>query len=100
MSRYSEKERQRRCELVQRFPQSGLNKSDFCRQNELPINSFDYWRRMAKERDPSGSVGVQFIQVEVAASEKPDCVSTSPDVEVVLPFGVKLRFFGVGAREL
>ncbi len=99
MRKYPDKERQRRCELVRRFSRSGLKKSEFCRQNGLPINSFDYWLRVAEQRDSPDLIEAEFVRVEVAGSESAEFEPASPDLEIDLPFGVKLRFFGIGAQE-
>ena len=93
--RYSDRERRERFALARGFEASGLTKRDYCRQHGLSTGSFDHWLREAAKAEVGEREG-SFIEISVADSA-PEVQSRQPDLEVELPLGVKLRFFGTAA---
>lgn len=93
MKKYTESQRRQRLELVRSFPKSGLSRTEFCRRHNLPVSTFDYWRRTAQIEEASSTFEGQFVEVRVEDTE--DLRSTQ-DMEIELPYGVKIRFFGIG----
>lgn len=93
MKKYTEKERRQRLALVRSFPESGLSRAEFCRRHDLPVSTFDYWRRTARIEEAESTVDGHFVEVLVEdVAKEPEW---RPEMEVELPYGVKLRFFGV-----
>ena len=95
--RYSDRERRERFALARAFETSGLTKSDYCRRHGLSVNSFDYWLREAAKGE-SGAMDAAFFEITVADSA-PTLSPRQPDLEVDLPLGVKLRFFGTAVAK-
>ena len=93
--RYSKAERQRRFALVKSFPKSGLSRAEFCRLHGLTVNSFNYWLKEWRFQTGGSITDAEFVEVQIAESPEPTRVHRQPDVELELPHGVKLRFFGV-----
>lgn len=93
--RYSDRERQHRLALARGFDASNLTKVEYCRRHGLSANSFAYWYSQAKDQQSEGIVESAFFQVQVEDGP-PAATSRKPDLEVELPLGVKLRFFGTG----
>lgn len=90
--RYSDSERSERFALARRFRSSNLSKAEYCRRNGLSVNILDYWLREAAKEE-SGIVEAAFFEIQVADSG-PAAPARQPELEVELPLGVKLRFFG------
>ena len=95
--RYSDRERRERFALARAFETSGLTKSEYCRRHGLSTGSFDHWLREAS-RSESGTLEGSFIEISVADSA-PAISPQQPDLEVELPLGVKLRFFGTAVAK-
>lgn len=93
MKKYTEKERRQRLELVKGFRESGLSRAEFCRHHGLPVSTFDYWRRAARIEEAESTVDGHFVEVHVEDAHQE--TEPRPEMEVELPYGVKLRFFGV-----
>ena len=91
--RYNDRERRERFALARRFETSKLSKAEYCRQHQLSVNSFDYWLREAAKEE-QGAVEATFFEVQVSDNPAPILPPREPDLEVELPLGVKLRFFG------
>lgn len=90
--RYSDSERRERFALAQGFRSSNLSKAEYCRRNGLSASNLDYWLREAVKEE-SGVVEAAFFEIQVADGV-PSTPARQPDLEVELPLGVKLRFFG------
>jgi hypothetical protein len=93
--RYNNGERQHRLALARGFDASNLTKAEYCRRHGLSANSFAYWYSESKKTQPEGIVEAAFFQVQVEDGPRA-ASSRQPDLEVELPLGVKLRFFGTG----
>lgn len=93
--RYNNSERQRRIALARGFDESNLTKAEYCRRHSLSANSFAYWYSEAHKAQSEGIMEAAFFQVQVADT-LPAATPRQPDLEVELPLGVKLRFFGTG----
>lgn len=91
--RYSDRERRERFALARAFGQSNLTKAEYCRRHGFSAGSFDYWCREAR-KEKNGGIEEAFFEVQVADSTPVTRPSRQPDLEVELPLGVKLRFFG------
>lgn len=96
--RYNDRERRERFALARAFEQSNLTKAEYCRRHGFSTGSFEHWRREAKKAENGGIVEA-FFQVQVADSTPVNPPSRQPDLEVELPLGVKLRFFGTGVAK-
>ena len=94
--RYSKSERQRRFALVKSFPESGLSRAEFCRRHGLTVNSFNYWLKEMRIQGAESITDAKFVEVQIAENPEFTRISQQADVELELPHGVKLRFFGVG----
>ncbi len=95
--RYNDRQRRERLALARGFETSKLSKAKYCRQHGLSVNSLDHWLREATKEE-RGAVEATFFEVQV--SDGPTSVSSrQPDLEVELPLGVKLRFFGMAVTK-
>ena len=93
--RYSKAERQRRFALVKSFPESGLSRAEFCRRHGLTVNSFNYWLKEMRIQGVGSITDTEFVEVQIAEDPEFTRVPRQAEVELELPHGVKLRFFGV-----
>lgn len=94
--------------MARRFEQTSISKDNFCKAENISMSTLDYWRQQLRLDDTfgngyafQGAVEGQFVEL---IADKPGRVTTRPpapgqrpDLEVQLPLGVKLRFFGVGS---
>ena len=92
--RYNDRQRRDQFALARGFETSNLSKADYCRKHGLSVNSFDYWSREAAKEE-SGAVETAFFEIQVADSLPTITPPRQPDLEVELPLGVKLWFFGM-----
>lgn len=93
--RYNKRQKDERRALARRFEQSELSKTDYARQHGLSVNSLNYWIGEATKEE-SRAVETAFYEIKVTdgpVSSRQD-PPRQPDLEVELPLGVKLRFFG------
>jgi transcriptional regulator with XRE-family HTH domain len=79
--------------VQERFEQSGLSMSAFCRRSKLARGSFVKWRRrLAKTASPSPA----FVEWIAPSAGVPETVQTAPrgagEFELSLPGGVMLRW--------
>ena len=74
-------------EILRRFESSGLDRSEFCRREDVAVSSFQRWRHRL------GSVAAAEF-VELVPTSSPSVPSSSWSLEVSLPNGVCLRFQG------
>ena len=91
--RYRDRERRERLALARAFETSNLSKAEYCRRHGFSAGSLDYWCREARKEQVGGIVEA-FFEVQVADSAPASLPLRQPDLEVELPLGVKLRFFG------
>ena len=93
--RYNDRQRRERLALARGFETSKLSKAKYCRQHGLSVNSLNYWIGEATKEE-SRAVETAFYEIKVtdapvSSRQEPP---RQPDLEVELPLGVKLRFFG------
>ena len=74
-------------EILRRFESSGLDRSEFCRREDVAVSSFQRWRHRL------GSIAAAEF-VELVPTSSPSVPSSSWSLEVSLPNGVCLRFQG------
>ncbi len=61
----SREERQEYWELViSEFSESGLTKTDYCKNNEIPVSTFNYWENRLKELGETND-GSRFVELKV-----------------------------------
>lgn len=111
--RYTESERQTKMAIARAYQGSGLTKVEYARRNGLTVNSLEHWHREAQRVRNQPMVEAAFLEVQLGDDQRvqelwqPPAVSNSdetafagarPQVEVELPFGVKLRFYGVAVE--
>lgn len=67
--------------LIQKWETSGIQQEQFCKEHEVKMSTFGYWRtqylKHQKKSDPA------FVPVEATGSAE--------DIEVVFPNGVTVR---------
>ena len=85
-------QRESKLEMARRYESGSLSKAAFCRSEKVSTGSLDHWVRVLRQERLGDFVEASFVEVEVSAAPPR---SERPHVEVELPFGVKLRFFGV-----
>lgn len=69
-------------EVIRAWPQSGLSKKEFCRQQNITYSNFHYWCKRVHTPSAPG-----FAELSVSATPSPDC-------EVIFPSGVRLVLRG------
>lgn len=69
-------------ERLERFAASGLSVVAFCRAEEIPAQSFYYWRHKLQPQPPAPVDGPRLLPVRLSAAAP---------VEVVLPSGTLVR---------
>ena len=78
--------------LARAFERSELNSREFSQKVGVHPSTLQRWcQRLRKGTEPRALVN-EFTDVEVIETS---AVSRQPSVEMALPFGVTLRFFGV-----
>lgn len=78
------------------FEESGLTREAFCKKNELSLATFDNWRRRVR----AAAAPARFVEVRLPQQNAPlqveEPASLRGDLVVELPYGVVLRFRGLG----
>ncbi|MBR1909899.1 MAG: hypothetical protein IJ821_04870 [Lachnospiraceae bacterium] len=58
------------------FKESTLTRSDYCKQNDIKLSTFDYWRRRLSDLEAcSEEDGSRFAELKFSTNELPDPVS-------------------------
>ncbi len=97
--RYNDRERRERFALARAFESSKMTKAEYCRRHGMSVSTFDYWRSEAAKEE-AGAVEAAFFEIQVADSKtSAPQLALQPDLEVELPLGVKLRFFGTAVAK-
>jgi putative transposase len=79
--------------LLKRQKESGLSQRSFCEREGVGLKAFEHWKRRARSLACAAIQQPHFIEVELPSATERHI--PGPDVEVALPFGVVVRFFGV-----
>lgn len=110
--KYTESERQNKMAIAQAYQGSGLTKVEYARRNGLTVNSLEHWHREAQRVRSHPLIETAFLEVQMGddrqvqeprqhpagSTDEAIFAGARPQVEVELPFGVKLRFYGVGVE--
>ena len=76
---------------VQRFKEwesSGLKRAEYCRQNNFPVSTFDYWRhRIRKESEKAN--GNSLVKLPVVIQQAQSC-----SLSIEYPSGHKIHIPG------
>lgn len=57
--------------VVEEFNESGLTKTDYCRNNDIPVSTFNYWENRLKEMVQAKEMeGHRFVELPVPVDEK------------------------------
>ena len=72
--------------ILRRFESSGLGPREYCRQEKLPLSSFQRWRNRL-----GSPVAAEFVELTPPA---PESTMSGWELEVSLPNGVRLQFRG------
>ncbi len=67
---------------------SGLSQLEFCRRNDLPISTFQSWRRRLRGNGVEQEAGIEFIEIGVDRSPEP---TSEGELELVFPNGLRLK---------
>lgn len=84
--------------ILQEVENSGLTGAAFCAKNGLSVKSLERWRRKLRDQV---LVPARFVEVELPPSivsrpMTPGKNDSPSDLVVELPYGVVLRFRGLG----
>jgi len=82
----AERRREHWREVLRRWESSGLSQAAFCRQREIPIWRFTWWKKRLSDERPAQAGGL-FVPVGVARSG-----TSSAGLELTLRGGRLLRF--------
>jgi len=82
--------RERWTDRLNRFDQSGLTVTQFCKQERCSLASFYQWRRKLRGEKSTRSTGPTFVPVKFADAADPS-FSPQATVSLDLPGGVRLR---------
>lgn len=82
--------------LFAKFDESGLTREAFCKKNGLSLATFDNWRRRVR----AAATPARFVEVRLPQQSTPlqveEPANLPGDLVVELPYGVVLRFRGLG----
>lgn len=100
--------------ISEEWEQSGMTQREFCERRGLSYSLFSSTRGLMRKRErelarlypDKARLGDKdeflpiTIESEPVAQEKPMKISSKrePELEVALPYGVVLRFYGLGGR--
>jgi hypothetical protein len=56
-------------EMLEEYAASGLGRQEFCERRNIPLTTFDYWRREHADKRRKQPKRPRLVKVEVAASE-------------------------------
>jgi hypothetical protein len=83
-----ESNRQRWCERIKAWQQSGQSQSDFCEQNDLGLPSFQRWRRIFEEEKQTDPAPITFLPVNVKETSSSNlALMVSNDLRIEIPTG-------------
>jgi transposase-like protein len=88
--------REQMMELVENFESSGLDRASYSRLHGVSLSKFDYWRSKWKREQGSDVQEAEFVELDLGRSSS--VRASTPDLEVELPHGIKLRFYNVGSH--
>jgi hypothetical protein len=74
--------------VVMNYLQSGLNREDFCKQNNLSIHKLCYWYRKYKHETQSEE---SFVPVKL--DETPPITKSPEEMKIIFPNGVVVHLF-------
>jgi len=86
LKKYTPEERNH---YIEKWRNSKLTRSEFCRQEELPLQTFCYWvnsQSSRKPKQPSKSA-LSFLPLGPALTD-----TNKPCVEIILPNGYRCNF--------
>ena len=73
--------------VVEEYTQSGLTKTDYCKNNDIPVSTFNYWDNRLKELVGENS-GSRFIELKVPGKSESDVRITESNVLFVPELGI------------
>lgn len=57
--------------IMEEYEESGLQRIDYCKKNEISVSTFDYWKRRLKETDQDGSCeGQRLVEIKPEKSNQ------------------------------
>lgn len=84
MGQHTELERKQWFDLVQEYEVSGLSREVFCKQKEVSLNTFTYYRsQRLKQNRPVGEIKSPFIELSLTPT-------TSDPFRLIFPNGISL----------
>lgn len=78
--------------LARSFQRSELSRAEFSQKVGVHPSTVKRWCQLLRDTKGPELTTAEFAEVTVVETPSSKC---KPDVEVTLPFGVTLRFFGV-----
>lgn len=70
-------------QLVSEQEASGLSQTEFCKQHNLVVSTFGYYRRVIKSKEKIGSDKKLFSPIQIKNRE----LIKSSDIKIILPNG-------------
>jgi transposase-like protein len=61
--------------IMDEYEESGLQRIDYCRKNDIALSTFDYWKRRLRETEQEGS-GEDTRLVEIKLNESDREITT------------------------
>lgn len=74
---------------LEQWQKSGLSKSEYCRQKDIPLTSFLGWRRAASKMPPT------FKPLTVSSAAPSSKAETACVVEIQSSAGIRIRLFNL-----
>ena len=56
-------------QILEEYAASGLGRREFCERRQIPLTTFDYWRREHADKPRKRVKRPRLVRVEVAGSE-------------------------------
>jgi hypothetical protein len=73
--------------VIDEYTKSGLTKTDYCKNNDIPVSTFNYWDNRLKEMAAENS-GNRFIELKIPGDSASDIRITESNVVFVPELGI------------
>ena len=76
--------------VIDEFTHSGLTKTDYCRNNDIPVSTFNYWENRLKELAVENT-GSRFVELKLPKGVATDVAFTETNSAFVPELGIDYR---------
>lgn len=80
--------------VMEEFASGRLTKTDYCKQNDIPVSTFNYWARRLDELKQETENGNRFVELKSSQGEK-HAISVTNGVSGMFVPEIALDYAGV-----